>query len=287
VRRWTLRLAGALLVGLAASAASAGGSSVTVTLKSGRLLLTKDATSSALAIRATAEPDAFVVEGLDGALVNGAASAAFSGVTRGFQIDLGGGSNRLLITARGPDEEIHDGIFPALSIVAGDADDVVALDRVQVPGKLSIDLGGGDDAIAAFLSSFAGPLRLLTGAGADALFVGFLVDVQGKLQVDLGAGDDVFVASHLVLAGKTRLSLGPGADGAGFTDLLAPLVMSIDGGLGFDVALDDGSAEVAAKRKAVEEVGVLENQEIYDLIESQPGFVSAQDLVNAHGGGLN
>jgi len=280
-------LVGAALVALAATSANAGGSFVTASQKGGRLTLTGDATPSAIAIRPSElAADHFVIEGLDGALINGSASILFGGVTR-IEVDLGGGDDALLVTARGENGPVLDPVFPALSVRDDAGDDLVAFDHVGMVGKLSVDLGAGADTVAVFASTLAAAARFTTGDGGDAVFVGLACAVRTKLQANLGLGDDVVVVENTLLDGKTSLVLGAGEDAAGLADLLGTARVAINGGVGFDAVLDDGSGAAVRKLKAVEDTQTTDAQAVYDLIEDHPGFEAAQDLVNTHGVGLN
>jgi hypothetical protein len=273
-------------VALAASAAHAGGSAFVSTAKGGRLTLVGDATASALAIRATEQPFGYVVEGLDGATIDGAASVTFSGVTRGLSVDLGGGDDALLLTARAPSGPVSDAVFLALSIRGGAGDDVVVFDHVRLLGKTSLDLGDGADTAAAFASALRAALRLRGGEGDDLAFVGLSSEVRAKTQLSLGLGDDVVLVENAIVEEKLRVVLDAGDDAAGFALLSAPVAGKIDGGLGDDLVLEDGSAGVG-RPKGVEQVATVDDALVYELVEGIPGFEAAQDLANEFGVGLN
>jgi hypothetical protein len=276
-----------VLVLLAASAASAGGSFITASQKGGRLTISGDDTSSAIAIRVSElAPAHFVIEGLDGALVNGSDSRLFGGVAR-IEVDLGGGDDALLVTARGESGPVLDPVVPALSVRDDAGDDLVVFDHVGVVGKLRVELGAGADTIAVFLSTLAAAARFGTGEGSDAVFVGLGCAVRAKLQANLGLGDDVAMIENTALGGKASLVLGSGEDAAGVADLSGAGAVAINGGLGGDAARDDGVGAVPRKLQAVEDAQIVDNQIVYDLLDDHPGFEAAQDLVNTHGVGLN
>jgi hypothetical protein len=282
-----IALASAALVALAAGAANAGGSFITAFQKGGRLSLTGDDTSSAIAIRSSElASDHYVIEGLDGALINGSTSRLFGGVTR-IEVDLGGGDDALLLTARAENGPVLDPVFPALSVQDAAGDDLVVFDHVSMVGKVGVELGTGADTIAVFVSTLAAAVRFSTGDGSDATFVGLSSWVRAKLQANLGSGDDVAVVDNTLLDGKTSLVLGSGEDAAGLAVLGGSAPVALNGGLGSDLARDDGAGAPERKLKAVEDAQTTDDDLVYDLIEDHPGFVAAQDLVNSHGVGLN
>jgi hypothetical protein len=288
MRRRAACAAGSLaLAALTAAAAQAGGSTYVSSTKGGRVSLVGDATASTLALRATDEPFSYLVEGLDGALIDGAAAVQLSGVTRGIAIELGEGNDRLLVTARGPAGVALDPVFPALTLSGGGGDDVVVLDHVALVGKLHVDLGAGADTAAAFVSTLGGAARLLGGEGSDIAYVGLASAVRSKLQVSQGAGDDRVVLDNTELRRTPSILLGPGDDALGLADFFAPLALKLDGGLGFDQLRVDGTAQPGARAKAVEDFLEVDNQVVYDLVEDEPGFESALDLANEFGVGLN
>jgi hypothetical protein len=288
MRRRAASAVGSLaLAVLGAAAAQAGGSTYVSSTKGGRLTLVGDATASTLALRATDEPFRYVVEGLDGALIDGEAAVTFTGVTRGIEIELGDGNDRLLVTARGPAGVALDPVFPDLTVSGGGGDDVVAFDHVSVAGKLNADLGAGADTVALFVSTLAGAGRVAGGDGADLAFVGLSSTLRSKLRLDHGEGDDLVVVANAEVLRTLSILLGPGDDALGLATFFAPVALKLDGGLGFDQLREDGTVELGARPKRIEDTLEVDDEVVYNLVDGEPGLVSAYDLANEFGVGLN
>ena len=122
-------LAGALALGLSASALAAGDVQITVDLTTNELRATGDGSGNEISIAEGSSLGTYTVTGLNGTTLNGAASDDFDGI-RGFVINLAQGNDRVVMSptlVRGN-----------LRIILGEGADTVSLDGVRVHGRTAI-----------------------------------------------------------------------------------------------------------------------------------------------------
>ena len=135
----------------------------------------------------------------------GAVSADYAFAPWSFgavHVDLGGGDDRLearnLLAWRGG------------SILTGDGDDRVLIDRANVNGDFFLDAGEGDDGVA-LVDSTAEGLSVRLGNGDDALLTRD-VTVWNYATLDLGNGDDALAMVRTTVYGWSSLYGGEGRD---------------------------------------------------------------------------
>lgn len=274
-----------LLAAALAAPAHAGGTpgAIEASEKGGTLVITGDALDNGVILRARATPGTIVVEGFAGTLVNGAASVEFAGISKGLRADLGEGHDTLMLTAVGPDGLQAPMLLPRkVALAMGEGVDIVVFDNTLAPGKLSLDLGGGLDVVAGHDCVFLGGVKLAGGDGDDAVALDRCT-LPGKLKLDLGPGDDRLVTFLSELSGKAALKLGDGADLFGITGGVIATGTKLDGGLGFDSALEDDFTLVGLKVKNLEDATLVGELDVAALFTDYPPAAQAIDMLEDEG----
>jgi hypothetical protein len=229
------------------SPARAGGvSEVSVSVKGGSLRLVGDDGPSSVLIRATAQPGSFVVAGMAGTNINGGSGDNFSGVTRGFRIDLGGGNNELLITAGELVTELE--VPGTFSYRSGSGSDLVVFDHVVFTGKVAIDPGEGDDTVVGYVCFLPSSARVSTGEGDDLVVLDNAL-TGGGLVLSLGLGDDEALLLDGNFAGRTSLLLGEGDDVARF-HAVSFAALLLKGSTGSDAAVRTDAFDVTVTKES-------------------------------------
>lgn len=256
---------------------------MSVFVKGGSLVLQGDDGPSSVLIRATAQPDTFVVAGMAGTTINGSIGDGFSGVTRGFRIDLGGGDNELLVTAG----ELVDALdVPgAFSYSAGSGADLVVLDHVRFAGKVALDTGEGDDTVFGFVCFFARGARAGSGEGQDLVVLDNAL-TGGALVLSLGLGDDEAVLLDGDFASRTSLLLGGGDDTARFHEVSFE-ALSLKGSSGSDATVrTDAFFATATKESGIDGNAIVPDpDQVLASVRVQPGVLRALELIEDVGTG--
>jgi hypothetical protein len=108
------------------------------------LIINGDSASDEIAIVGTANPGEFLISGVNGTLVNGAASDTLGGVSGSMVLDLAGGDDRITM----------DNVLIARSIIfedSGGGNDTIVLGNTGVVStgrNLEIGTGDGDDSVS-------------------------------------------------------------------------------------------------------------------------------------------
>lgn len=266
------------------SPARAGGvSEVSVSVKGGSLRLVGDDGPSSVLIRATAEPGSFVVAGMAGTNINGGSGGGFSGVTRGFRIDLGGGDNELLITAGELVTELE--VPGTFSYRSGSGSDLVVLDYVAFFGKVAVDSGEGDDTVFCYVCFLPQSARVSTGEGDDLVVVDNAL-TGGGLVLSLGLGDDDALLLDGNFAGRTSLLLGGGDDAARFHAVNFEALL-LKGSTGQDLIVRTNEFDATATKESGLEGSLTfgDADLVIGEIVAQPSVERALELIEEIGTG--
>jgi hypothetical protein len=182
------------------------------------LIINGDSANDQIAIVGTANPGEFLISGVNGTLINGAASATLGGVSGSIVFDLGGG------------------------------DDNVTMDNVLVARDIIFeDSGGGNDTIVlgnAGVVSTGRNLEIGTGDGDDSVsMLNYNVLIGDNIYLDTAEGNDSLrldgasAAADIQIADDTE-----GADGA---NSYTCLITGVTSGANLGVYGDAGTSSVA------------------------------------------
>lgn len=214
----------------------AGDVSVRVT-GGGDLRVHGDQGDNQVVIRASDTAGQFLVEGMNGTMINGRSAIVVENVTDDMRINLKGGDNALILTGIDVSGDHHDFRVPDdLSIQTGNGNDGVRLDLASAGDDIQVRTRGGEDAVLVFVET-ADRISVDTGSQDDVASLVGLVDI-GSAKIKTGSGDDgvTLIGNHL--DDPVVIDLGKGDDSAlSFTsDYVGGLVLR--GGAGFDTYSD-------------------------------------------------
>jgi hypothetical protein len=276
-----------VIVSLATSG-SALAQNTTGVVTNGNLMIQGDNQGNEIAIRATDTAGSFVVEALDGGLINGIPGfVEFDGVTGDINVDLGEGSNQLILTARNLAQSANEAfnIADDLLINTGSGDDSIVVDNVFVGNDVGIVTRGGDDAVTLNAVDVDDELLIRTGSGNDAVNSLTNSFVGGRARILGGAGSDCFLLALTELDAATSLLGNRG------NDLLAMALSTfnadllLDGGLNFDEVFDAGdntfNGNVVERRIEAEFDGTI--TDIVNIFRAKPSFVTNTILLSTQG----
>ncbi|HVT28618.1 MAG TPA: hypothetical protein VHE81_11445, partial [Lacipirellulaceae bacterium] len=155
---------------------------VAVSVVNGDLRIVGDANSNDVAVVQTMQngalvPGSFFVTGRNGTTINGHSTVTtalntFTGVTRDFNISMGGNDDHVTIGPDGPGVDLYG-----------------PNNKVKVPRDINIDLGGGANTMLFNGLSVARNASITSETGADRLFVH--ASVQNDLTINTGNGADL------------------------------------------------------------------------------------------------
>ena len=164
---------------------------VSVRVAGGDLIVNGDSENNVIVIRANPTPGEFTIQGIGSTTVENANAITVDGVLDDARINLRGGSNFLLLTSRGTDQNCHPMSLDDVRIQSGNGDDTVAVDDATVEGNLQILTRGGNDVVLTNSTSVAGRLSIRTAAGDDTSRI--VGSSSGrKASINLATGDDAF-----------------------------------------------------------------------------------------------
>ena len=190
-------LAGALALGLSASALAAGDVQITVDLTTNELRATGDGSGNEISIAEGSSLGTYTVTGLNGTTVNGAASDDFDGI-RGFVINLAQGNDRVVMSptlVRGN-----------LRIILGEGADTVSLDGVRVHGRTAIRGGPGSDRVVTDGNCVFRSFLFIGASENDTVEVRNSAFLD-RFRIDLGFGDDDLVMENCYYGDNARVEI--------------------------------------------------------------------------------
>jgi hypothetical protein len=159
----------------------------------------------------------FVVFGLNGTRING--QAVFNtpiNVTDDIDIDLGGGSDRLILGRNGPSSETM--VSDELRVNMAEGTNTLTIQGITVNGNTMITSGTGNDTMT-LRGDFGRPagaeadLTIRSGGGSDALNIANSF-VRHELNINTGISihSDRVTLQNMNVVGFARVATGAGAD---------------------------------------------------------------------------
>jgi hypothetical protein len=243
-----LRIASALLI-LGCAHVAWGLGDVHVGVADGKLSILGDDGPNFIQITPGVGTGAFVVTGVDGTAVNGAALVTVTDV-RKMNIDMKAGQDRVellqvdleqtLSAKLGPDQDafLFDGgrVKGKAEIKGGkDADELTVRGGARIGGKLVFETGKKNDTITVNNASIGGGLRISSGGGNDQITVQFsTLDEAEEALIQAGDGADRVDLLSVNFEDDFELDLGDGDDDVFVEDSDFDAEIFADGGDGDD-----------------------------------------------------
>jgi len=228
---------------------------VLVNVVGGNLMIEGDADANKIMITSGAEAGAFVVTGLDGTSLDGAADPITVTGVRNIRIDLGEGDDLAAV--------VGANVRGNLSIQTGVGDDRVLVGT----GEGAIELAGLLPADASV--SIRGALKVNTGSGLDHVAIDDAT--ASLLSVDAGEDDDVVslgstaplgdLSARLAVRHGVHVNLGDGDDELNIDQLNTRGAILARGGLGdntMDVNIANASSMVVLSDGGADDVSLLD-----------------------------
>lgn len=177
-------------------------------LANGDLLFRGDGSDNSMVLERQADGNIWA-HGTDGTTVNGVDVGLL--ISDGAALDRG-----VTFRMRGGDDSIalnNLEITGRLDIDMGGADDTVLLDEIEMRGKATINLRSGHDAVTLIRFAGYGDLNIQTGAGHDGVS---LLDrcymETARFELDTASGNDSLWIDEAAFFGDVFVAMGTGSD---------------------------------------------------------------------------
>ena len=192
----------AVVLGSAISAWPLG--DVHVSATDSKLSIVGDDSPNQIEISEDGDTGAFVVTGVDGTAINGAASTAVTNV-RTIRIDMKAGQDSVELL------QLH--VDGRVRVKLGPDRDTFVLRGGQFGGRVEVNGGGrgGDDLTVQGGARIGGRLVLVTGNKRDTITVRD-VSISGGLDIRPSAGSDYILVEHTAVDSDTEIDAGSGND---------------------------------------------------------------------------